>query len=335
MTDRYQISSPSNIAFIKYWGKKDGNKQWPANGSLSMTLNHSKTITTAQVNNIDQDELVLKGSSSNQEKGIKHIQRMRQILRLESMPFLKITTENTFPTACGIASSASGLSALTLACLACWTRSKNLHELEKFYSREQMAHLSRMGSGSAGRSLWGGYVSWEPGPSSEEQILKQEFDKAHWDLCDVIVIISSEEKAQSSSKGHEAAWESPLFSARLAQLPYRLQQARLALIERDLNALGDIIEQDALDMHSVMMTGVPKANYFKPKTSEFISWLRTQRHQGNLKAWFTIDAGPNVHVICERRDLDRTIKSIKESFPGVELITDDVGSGPTLNLIKD
>jgi diphosphomevalonate decarboxylase len=330
----FTASAPSNIAFIKYWGKRDPELQWPANDSLSMTLKESRTITTARLSPQTYDTFSFEGRTLNSSqhpdhKIFRHLDRMRALTGISAR--LDIESQNTFPTGCGIASSASGFAALTIASAAALTGEDSLDGLAtRGLGRSVLADCARQGSGSAGRSLFDGFVAWTAGKQPSEQKITREHPVNHWELADVIVVLSDLEKSVSSSQAHLAAWASPLFSPRLSGLSERLTNVRLALQNKDLRLLGSLIETDALEMHAVAMTGEPRVCYLSSDSQNFITWVRDERLAGRLDAWFTIDAGPNVHLICAADDASRISQHIKKHWPRAKVISDRVGSGPTL-----
>jgi len=332
---------PSNIALIKYWGKRDAARQWPENDSLSMTLDAARTHTSAQFSAHGLDTIkradtqgIYTTYQSTEDKAMRHLAFLRrelgEELRLNGASALEITTHNTFPTGCGIASSASGLGALTLAAVAAWTDSASLAELEAHdFPRERLAHLARQGSGSAGRSLFGGYVEWQAGPTPDAQrIYPLAVD---WPLTDIIALVSRHEKAVGSSSGHLIVRSSPLFLPRLAGLPERMRTVKAALAARDLTLLGSAIEAEALEMHAVMLSSTPRLNYLLPQTSELLAWLRQQRVEHGLAAYATIDAGPNVHIICAPHTAPEVRQRLSTAFPQLALLTDCTGTGPLLH----
>lgn len=326
--------APSNIALLKYWGKKDIETQWPANDSVSMTLSKCKTITTVMPSNAGFDTFVFDGESITskthpEHKIFKHIDRVRKACGTSG--HITASSKNTFPSDCGIASSASGFAALTLATVAAFLKTPKWDELStQGFNRERLAHLARMGSGSAGRSLFGGFVRWSAGASSAEQQIEQLWPANHWELADVIVVLSSEPKSVKSSDAHNAAWASPLYAPRLAALPERLSRINRALADHNFENLGLEMEQEALDMHAVCMTGSPKIQYLTKASTDFLVWLRTERISGRLPAWATIDAGPNIHLICLKRDSDAVVKAVQNSGFNCTVIVDQVGSGPSI-----
>jgi diphosphomevalonate decarboxylase len=331
----FTASAPSNIAFVKYWGKRDAAMQWPANDSLSMTLTRCRTITSAKKIPGSRDIFRFEGreltsdNPSSSHKVFEHLGRLRDELRVSSA--IEITSQNTFPTACGIASSASGFAALTLAATAALTGETEWDKLAVLgMPRQRLAHLARMGSGSAGRSIFGGFVHWAAGDTANSQEIVEICPSSHWGLSDLVIVFSGHSKHTSSSDAHKAAWGSPFFPARLAGIDSRMERVTAAIKTRNIEALGEQIESDALEMHAVAMTGTPAANYIKEDTAKFLAWVRQERSTGGLPAWFTIDAGPNVHLICETTACASIAKRVSEVWPQVRVIMDQIGPGPVL-----
>jgi diphosphomevalonate decarboxylase len=336
-----EVSAPSNIAFLKYWGKSDPAAQWPAGNSLSMTLKNAKTVTkawrTAKDSSDDltalEDKIFFHGQASQDQKILKAIQLIRELTGLKGA--VTIDTFNTFPKSCGIASSASGMAALTIAVVACLTDSTSFWELEKNgFSKIRLSHLARRCSGSAGRSLFGGFVEWQKGETAELQVISQKYTESHWPLANLILIVDDKTKAISSTEAHEAAWSSPFFKPRLAGLWERELAMLEAIKEKDLEKLGPLLEAEALEMHGVIMTATPPASYLTEETLKLISWIRLQRQKGNFRAWFTIDAGPNLHLICEASDQQKIEDSLKKAFPSLNIMRDEVGSGPEIRSLS-
>lgn len=336
-------TAPSNIALVKYWGKSDASLNWPANDSLSMTLSQAKTTTSATMQpdaatpSAHRMAFKTTGAGTIPVRDLGKTTRYLEWLRNEIRPFgsaegaLDILTHNSFPSSCGIASSASGFAALTIAAAGAWTGAKNMDELRRLgITRDVLSTWARRGSGSACRSIHGGYVQWIRGEASSGQKVRPIFSPEHWPLADLIVVIDRGAKSISSTEGHARAFSSPLMSVRMSGLDERLKNAAQAIEGRDLERLGTIIECEAIEMHSVMMTSQPRTDYFGAPTIAFIQWLRESRAAGNLAAWFTLDAGPNPHVICRPEDADAIKGLILAQFPGCALIHDQTGSGATL-----
>ena len=288
------IRAGSNIAFIKYWGVDDATINLPQNNSISMTLADAHTTTTLEwlpARDLTRDELTLDGVRLDERKAarlVRHLDRVRTLATVDYRA--RVVSQNNFPMASGIASSASGFAALTTA--ACHALGLNL-------DATRLSAIARRGSGSASRSLFGGFVEWERGHDDASSVAHQMHPADHWDLYDVVAVVSGAEKAVSSEQGHGLAGSSPLNRGRVAGLDHALAEVRTALADRDLHRLGPVIEQDALAMHAVMMTSIPSLLYWQPGTLEIIHAIRQWREQEGLAAYFTIDAGPNIHVICE------------------------------------
>lgn len=338
MTRAVKALAPSNIAFLKYWGKSDTTRQWPANDSFSMTLAQCRTETMARPFAGSDHVVQLNGTTISRgtasgAKIFKHLDYLAERLRFSDR--LAITTHNLFPTGCGIASSASGLAALTLAAVGAWSESTSLDELEsKDLSRHFLADLARMGSGSAGRSLFGGYVQWERGATPEEQDFRPLHGADHWRLADTIALVSSAEKAVSSSSGHSVAATSPFFAIRQSGLTERRDAMLAALTARDLATLGTYLETEALEMHAVMATMTPAACYILPQTEAVIATVRRLRRDG-LQAYVTLDAGPNVHIISTQEDQPILVRHLQELHPDLGLLLDHVGPGPELLPVEE
>lgn len=335
----YQATVPSNIAFLKYWGKRDEAQQWPANDSLSMTLAGLHSRTKASIQHSPDHLVCLNGVSltRSHEMGAKIFQHLDFLSdTIATTTKLNISSENSFPTGCGIASSASGMGALTLAALAAWLDCNSFEALAaKSFSRDKLAHLARQGSGSAGRSLFGGIVRWRAGNSPEQQSIATAFSHAHWPLMDTVVLFSKSPKTVGSTEAHRGAWTSPLFAPRLAELSRRIQLMEEAIEKRTISELGPLIEQETLEMHGVIMSASPAVRYFGQETSDFLSWLRERRQQLGLDVYFTLDAGPNVHLIYENHIHEDLMSLLAEKFSSHQILSDKMGAGPSLSVLVE
>ncbi|HJX27853.1 MAG TPA: diphosphomevalonate decarboxylase [Thermoanaerobaculia bacterium] len=326
------ISAPANIAFIKYWGAKDLAKAIPMNPSISMTLEQCVTQCTVEVLDGDRDEVWISepdGGFGTPEpefvqRCIAQLDRVRSWAGRRQERF-RVATKNTFPSAAGLASSASGFAALTLAAANALGKGDA--------SEEDLSALARgSGSGSAARSVLGGYVEW-PGNAGngsgndEDSHAVQLAPAIHWELRDVIAVVEIGPKIVSSREGHQRAHTSPYYKKRLELLPKRLEQVRRAIEETDLDLLGPLIEEEAVDLHLIAMSSTPPIFYWSPGTIAVLRAVRELRQEG-LSAWATMDAGANVHVICDPESEDDVAERL-EDLPAVGfLIRDGVGDGP-------
>ena len=314
----------ANIAFIKYWGKRDTELNLPANSSLSMNLEGLTTVTTVEFSpDYDDDLVILDGReerSESRQRIVVHLDRVRAMAGLRARA--RVISENSFPIGAGLASSSSGFAALSLAA----SRAAGLE-----LSQRELSILARFGSGSACRSVPGGFTEWIAGTCSEESFAKQVAPPEHWDLRDVIAIVSRAHKQVGSTAGHSLAPTSHLHQARVASVADRLAQAKAALLEKDLTTLGRLIEEDAVSMHAVMMTSRPPIYYWLPSSIRLMHEVRNWRARG-LEVYFTFDAGPNIHLMCHAADQAEVERRLKDSEGVLEVIIS--GPGPGTRLIE-
>jgi diphosphomevalonate decarboxylase len=306
-----------NIAFIKYWGNRDDALRLPMNGSISMNLDGLFTRTTVSFQpSLALDEFVLNGREMTGH-ALERVSVMLDLVRAKAAFALRaeVVSENNFPTGAGIASSASAFAALTRA--ASKAAGLDLPEAE-------LSRLARRGSGSACRSIPGGFVEWKVGTGDEDSYAYSIAESDHWALADCVAVVSAEHKVTGSTEGHALASTSPLQAARVADAPRRLDICREAILNRDFNRLTEIIEQDSDLMHAVMMTSRPALFYWEPATLAVMDAVRAWRKEG-LPAAYTIDAGPNVHVICPQDEL-QNVRDRLNAVPGVSsILTANVG----------
>ena len=303
-----------NIAFIKYWGNTDESLRLPANGSISMNLAALETITKVEfTSSAVADRLTLNG---NPVQGIQldRVSSFLDLIRARSgiKLFAEVVSTNNFPSGSGIASSASGFAALALA----GSTAAGLH-----LNENQLSALARRGSGSACRSIPSGFSEWVVGISDESSYAHQLVPQDHWDLVDLILVLDDREKKVGSTTGHSLAGTSILQTSRVNDTPRRLNNCRNAILTRDFDALADVIEEDCLLMHAVMMTSRPALFYWLPETMMIMEEVRRIRKTG-IPAAFTIDAGANVHVITTKSYAD----SVRQAFNGISAIQKIISS---------
>ncbi|MBN1992005.1 MAG: diphosphomevalonate decarboxylase [Anaerolineae bacterium] len=312
-----------NIAFIKYWGNTDDTLRLPANSSLSMNLGSLHTITTVTFDdNLPGDQLLINNApvtGAALARVTAHLNLVRSQARLKSPA--RVESTNNFPIGSGIASSAAAFAALSVA--AASAAGLSLDEAA-------LSRLARRGSGSASRSIPDGYCQWVTG-SDETSFATSIAPASSWDLRDIIVVASQEHKPVGSSDGHRLAKTASLQAARVAGAEERLKQCREALLARNLAAMGPVIEEDAVMMHAVMMSSRPPLYYWNTVTMDVIQATQHWR-AGGLPVYFTIDAGPNVHLICEAPDA-KTVEAEARQIPGVENILLS-GPGGAARLVK-
>ena len=319
----------SNIAFIKYWGNRDHNMRLPANSSLSMNLSELHTTTTVEwVEASDADTLEINGSPAEQsalDRVSAHLDVIRRHLGIQS--FAQVSSTNNFPMGTGIASSASAFAALTLAAVSACRADM---------SERQLSALARMGSGSAARSIPAGFVEWHAGDSHKTSYAETFVHRDHWALVDVVAVVSRQHKHIGSSAGHQEAESSILQSARVAGVNRRLGDIKAAIISRNFEAFADIVEEDSNLMHAVMMTSKPPLFYWDPLSLRVMQAVRKWRLENGLRVCYTLDAGPNVHCICEAADAAAVIANLRELSQNIEILQSGAGRGayvlPTISI---
>ena len=307
-----------NIAFIKYWGNRDNTLRLPVNGSISMNLNGLFTQTTVSFQpSLPFDELIINGHEVT-GKGLDRVSFILDIIRgmANVTDRAEVMTDNNFPSGAGIASSASAFAALALA----GSKAAGLN-----LSEPELSRLARRGSGSASRSIPGGFVEWQAGRSDEDSYAFSIAEPDHWNLVDCIAIVSSSHKKTGSTEGHSIAPTSPLQLARVADAPRRLEICRKAILEKDFDSFASIVELDSDMMHSVMMTSTPALHYWKPASLSVMEAIRQWRSDG-LSVCYTVDAGPNVHVICPEEDAHIVDNQLREIDGVMDVLVAKAGS---------
>jgi diphosphomevalonate decarboxylase len=334
--------SPSNIALVKYWGKKP--VQIPANPSLSMTLGKAFTEMTFEYGHGDHDggfqlEFLFEGNKN--EKFERKIAGYLHSL-YDNYPVLKefrfnISSFNTFPHSTGIASSASSMSALGL-CLADFVFHAGGFSPGQTSFFKEASKLSRLASGSACRSVYGGYVIWGHVPelegTSDEYAVPVPF-KVHPQMSrmkDAILVVSSKEKEVSSRAGHSLMEKHPFAGKRYELAMNNILEITSALAHGDFEKFVDITESEALGLHALMMTSTPSYLLFKPNTVHIVNMIRKFRKETSVPACFTLDAGPNVHLLYPVADEIKVKQWINNELVKFcedgKWIDDGIGGGP-------
>ena len=305
LKDKATAFAPANIALVKYWGKRDEELNLPVTDSLSIDLGTLGTTTTVEP--ADRDIVILNGTQLAGDdrfaaKVINFVDLFRGALNQkgQELPALKITTENNIPTGAGVASSASGFAALTKA-------------LDAFFSLglagRELSLLANLGSGSASRSIFKGFVYRHAGTDPEGMDSYSEPLPFSWpDLRIGLVTVSEKAKRVSSRDGMKRTVEtSPLYKAWPQQVQNDMTKMLKAIKEQDFELLGSTAEENALAMHACMRAATPPLNYFEPETEAIIKKVQSLRKSG-LPLYLTIDAGPNVKLLFLVKDKE-TIKS--------------------------
>ncbi|WP_395046193.1 diphosphomevalonate/mevalonate 3,5-bisphosphate decarboxylase family protein [Flavobacterium sp.] len=340
----FEWSSPSNIALVKYWGKKEN--QIPANPSISFTLNNCKTITKLSFikkenNNDFSFDLLFEGKPKEDFK--PKIKKFFERIEVYC-PFLKefhftIDTQNTFPHSSGIASSASGMAALAMNIMSLEKALNPSISEEYFY--EKASFLARLGSGSACRSVKGSVVVWGTHAEIPESsnlfgvefpsTIHQNFNNYQ----DTILLVDKGEKQVSSTVGHDLMHNHPYANRRFEQAHENLSKIKVVLENGNLDEFIKIVESEALTLHAMMMTSMPYFILMKPNTLEIINKIWKFRSENNIPVCFTLDAGANVHVLYPENKKEIILQFIKDELVGYcqngQYICDEIGNGSQLN----
>ncbi|QWX83200.1 diphosphomevalonate decarboxylase [Cellulophaga sp. HaHaR_3_176] len=338
---KVSYKSPSNIALVKYWGKKEN--QLPQNPSISFTLDACATTTNISFKKLETPsndfsfDLWFEGKSKEDFKPkIKtFLSRVEVYLPFLKNYFFKIETSNSFPHSSGIASSASGMSALAL-CLMDLEKQLN-PEIENDFFVKKASFLARLGSGSACRSIEGDIVQWgnhtNTKGSSDLYGVKypyevhDNFKKYH----DTILLVDKGQKQVSSTVGHNLMYDHPFAEQRFNQAHENLNQLISVFKSGDLKEFIKIIESEALTLHAMMMTSLPYFILMKPNTLEIINKIWEFREKTNSNVCFTLDAGANVHVLYPEKEKDIVFQFIKDELivfcENQQYICDRIGFG--------
>lgn len=322
-------TSPSNIALIKYWGKKI--PQLPLNSSISLTLKNSVTKMTIE-RLISKDELEVNFLFENRENA-KFSKKIYDYLLTITNDFpwlmnskLVIKTENTFPHSSGIASSASSMSALALCLLSIDEEIRD----QKFSNEiffDKASYYARLASGSACRSVFPAIALWKK--ESELATSFTDVDPLFLTLRDSILIVDEKEKDVSSRAGHSLMENHPYKNSRYLDAENNLEKLKNAMREGDFTRFTEVVEHEALSLHALMLTSTPSVILLKPESLELILKIREWRKTKNIPVAFTIDAGPNIHLLYPEY-VSHTVKEYldKTLWSGKKIIHDEMGQGP-------
>lgn len=273
-----------------------------------MTLGNLETQTTVTFDeSLTSDHVSIDGQPASPSASARVSQHLDHIRRMAGFEvYANVESQNNFPPGVGIASSASAFAALTVAGISAAGLPLQPIELSK---------LARRGSGSACRSIFGGFVEWHANETDEDSYADVLAPADHWNLQDLIAIVSQEGKGVGSTQGHALADTSPLQSARVADAPRRLEECRRAILDRDFPSLASITELDSNLMHAVMLTSTPPLIYWCPETLLVMNEVAQWRSEG-YEVCYTVDAGPNVHCICTMKHADWIEERLRR-LPGV------------------
>ena len=312
----------TNIALIKYWGKKDQNLILPMNSSLSLTLDKFFTDTTVEyLPAFKQDEFILNNKPKKDEKLTNFMDLIRN--HTHTSLYARITSTNHVPTSAGLASSASAYAALAVAATAA---------TGNYYNQTELSRLARRGSGSATRSLFGGFVEGVKGHDDLSSFARPIVLPNDWDIRMIAIVVDDKPKKISSRLGMQKVVEtSPFYTDWVRSATKDLNDIKLAMKNGDFHRFGEIAESNALKMHALNLSAVPHFNYFEPASLIAMEIVEKLRDCG-LQCYYTLDAGPNVKVICKKNDLSVILKKLQGKFPADHLLV--AAPGPAAELLK-
>ncbi|MEM0373372.1 MAG: diphosphomevalonate decarboxylase [Sulfolobaceae archaeon] len=312
----------SNIAIIKYWGKRDDKLNLPLNDSLSITLDDNVSVKTKVIfsSEFTRDEVYINGRKLPDEEVEEYAGRVLRIFRKISgiNVYAKVISYSNFPEGVGIASSAAGIAALTYAA----NDALNLN-----LSPKELSKIARIGSGSACRSMFGGFVVWKKGEreDGDDSYCYQLFPETHWpDLVDVIVIVSEKKKRISSRAGMKRSTEtSELLKCRLKFIENSINDVINSIARRDEEKFFYWVMRHSNNMHAIILDSWPSFFYLNETSLEIINWI-----QEFGRAAYTFDAGPNPHILVTQKNLSEVLSYLDGK--GLKYIISKPGKGPRI-----
>jgi len=317
----------TNIALIKYWGKENQELIIPMNNSLSLTLDAFYTETNVTFSEDTSEDLFYLDNQLQDSKATLKVSRFLDLVRAKADSSLRavVKSQNFVPTAAGLASSASGLAALAGAASAA---------LNLQLSSEELSRLARRGSGSACRSIYGGFAEWQKGDSDETSYaVNIPSDSFENELSMIFVVVNDAQKDISSRDGMQRTVEtSAFYDGWLQTVPQDLAKARKAIVDKDFTALGEVTEASALKMHGTTLAATPPFTYWSAESMKAMNLVRQIRTSG-LPCYFTMDAGPNVKILVERKNEKALLNALKDQFDPQQLVV--AHAGPAIEVLSE
>lgn len=313
------VRAHTNIALIKYWGKSNAKLRLPLMSSLSMTLDAFYTDTSIKVSDADNAFYLNneKQNSAQSKRVFSYLETLQKEFGYNDKLIVK--SVNHVPTSAGLASSSSAFAALAAAFC-------------QFYnikvSKKELSRLARMGSGSACRSVFGGFAVWQKGSSDETSYAYPLDEHPQMDLHLLAVELNTKQKKISSTTGMKQAQSSPFFSPWINRNELELNQMIQAIKNNDFTSLGKLAELNANEMHAINLTAQPEFTYFEPNTILAIKLVEQLRSEG-IECYYTIDAGPNIKVLCQLRNSKKIKERFESVFNSVKIVDASFGPGIT------
>ena len=309
----------TNIALIKYWGKKNKQLKLPYTNSLSLTLDRFYTDTKATIINNDQDIVYLNEQLLDDQQNKRILNYLDTVRKFYSFnDHFQINSINHVPTSAGFASSASGFAALAAS----------INETKQLgLNKRELSILARNGSGSASRSIYGGFVEWIAGTDNDSSYAVPIDETPEIDLTLLSVVIDQHSKKISSTVGMEnSVKSSPFYSNWVTLVSSEIEEIKQAIAKKDIQKIGEISEHNAMSMHALTLSADPSFTYFAPETIQIIQLIQELRQKG-VFAYATIDAGPNVKIICTKESIKKVQTYIEQQLSNVTTVVANIGSG--------
>lgn len=309
----------TNIALIKYWGKADAQLRLPLMSSLSMTLDafYSETSISAS----EENEFFLndeKQTDQSAQRIFSYLQYLQDRFGVSGK--LKVESTNHVPTAAGLASSSSAFAALATAFCAFYDLDVN---------RRELSRLARIGSGSASRSIFGGFAIWQKGTDDESSFAYPLDETPSLDLSLLAVELNQNQKKLPSTKGMKDAQASPFFEPWIKRNDLELNEMIAAIKSNDFTKIGSLAELNANEMHAINLTAQPGFTYFEPDTIRAIKLIEELRSKG-IECYYTIDAGPNLKILTQQKNIKEVKKIFLSEFNNVNIVKATFGPGVTV-----
>lgn len=311
----------TNIALVKYWGKQNEDLIIPQNDSLSLTLNQFYTDTTVKFDSQLTNDVVLIDGKPAQENDYRRVTAFLDIVRQRAKTpnhYFQVHSINHVPTAAGFASSASAFAALAAAASRAAGLTLDLTELSR---------LARRGSGSASRSIFGGFVQWHTGQDDESSYAEQYASATGWDIGVVALTLQRARKKISSRQGMQSSVNtSPFYSEWIKLASHDIEVVKRAIDQYDFTTLGKVSETNALRMHALTLSADPGFTYFTGQTIEMLNEIQQLRADG-IECYATIDAGPNVKVLCQKGNVNKVMNHFNQLLGSENVTYTTPGSG--------
>lgn len=310
----------TNIALVKYWGKADTELMLPQTSSLSLTLDQFYTDTTVSFDDsLTSDDVVINDQRLAPAASVK-VSHVLDLVRQQSgeTRFAHVASMNHVPTSAGLASSASAFAALAGAA----SRAAGLNQ-----SRTELSRLARRGSGSATRSIFGGFVKWQAGTDDASSVAIPIQEDVTWPIAMVALVLDPHHKKISSTQGMQSSvTTSPYYPAWKQVVAEDLAAITPAILAQDFTTTGEILEANAMRMHALTLSANPPYSYFNGETLAAITTVQALRDSG-IACYYTLDAGPNLKVFCQEKDLGAVTTRLASQFSADQVIVAHPGPG--------